>query len=586
MYLAIAHEIETPSVVSPRPEAVMTVLAAWTVWAAFLGFEMWVTSKFASAAGNGVGSLMEKYTYQETVKTVLEEDNLPDLPDMLEDLGLRHRLEDFYRKHVFEVKYVLTLKDMDLRLMGLNPEEIEAVKKKSDELRVEREITATRLHPLLEKRNSLSYGRLFLDGSLSSFEFYLASFGPPAPLHDAPLVWADPRDACSSLADQHARPSAQLGPPTVAVAGDQGVGGEEDGAGALGQLGQQQDLSEQFVLALRGSCSFVDKANNLAGRNASAVIVVNSDEDLFRVSASLGGRGDGEDPEGPANTAMVLVRSSALLSLSKAMEWGRVTARLVPLSCRSGRAACEGVLPEEQGMHMQVDSGFITTEAEAGARDWEGEGVGEGEEENLEFLSATFGATLPGGAVLLVEASPANACGPLLNPERGVGAAVLVRRGGCSFGDKAVRVQAAGGRVMIVSDNGLGVLQNVGAMDAQAKKLFMPAVFVTARAGDWLSSVASRRSGPRAVRFSPDNSVARSWADLGSVTWPEDPLEQRVLARQLKATHDNSSCRSQWVTDKAQVLQGSRPRVAQAEVFENGEVHTRYDADRGGRETD
>lgn len=56
---------------------------------------------------------------------------------------------------------------------GLSPEEIITVKEASAEIRVEKEVTEERLHPLLEKRNGLTYGRLFLDRSASSFEVYI-----------------------------------------------------------------------------------------------------------------------------------------------------------------------------------------------------------------------------------------------------------------------------------------------------------------------------------------------------------------------------------------------------------------------------
>ena len=53
---------------------------------------------------------------------------------------------------------------------GLSPEEMTAVKKRASELKVERDVTEMRVHPLLERRNGLTYGRLFLDRSASSFE--------------------------------------------------------------------------------------------------------------------------------------------------------------------------------------------------------------------------------------------------------------------------------------------------------------------------------------------------------------------------------------------------------------------------------
>lgn len=55
----------------------------------------------------------------------------------------------------------------------------------------------------------------------------------------------------------------------------------------------------------------------------------------------------------------MLVRGSTLSALSKALEWGAeggdpVTARLVPLDCKPGKASCEAVLPEEQKAEKQV----------------------------------------------------------------------------------------------------------------------------------------------------------------------------------------------------------------------------------------
>lgn len=80
--------------------------------------------------------------------------------------------------------------------------------------------------------------------------------------------------------------------------------------------------------------------------------------------------------------------------------------------------------------------------------------------ESLEFLSATFGATLPRGHVTVIPSVPEDACSPLaplatIPAEEGVdgavsvggsvgapvSTAVLVKRGGCSFGAKARNVQ-------------------------------------------------------------------------------------------------------------------------------------------------
>lgn len=43
--------------------------------------------------GDRIGSLLEKYTFRETVKTVIEEEHLPELPAFLEAIGLGEKLD-------------------------------------------------------------------------------------------------------------------------------------------------------------------------------------------------------------------------------------------------------------------------------------------------------------------------------------------------------------------------------------------------------------------------------------------------------------------------------------------------------------
>ncbi|CAM9990737.1 unnamed protein product [Ectocarpus sp. 4 AP-2014] len=238
----------------------------------------------------------------------------------------------------------------------------------------------------------------------------------------------------------------------------------------------------------------------------------------------------------------------------------------------------------------QVDSGKITivsglpasspSSTAQGVDDAKGAaGFANASETSFEFLSATFGATLPRGYVSVVHSVPEDACHPIAplaavssssssssSGSRGGGVApvaVLVKRGACSFGVKAKNVQEAGGRVIIFHNNGLGVLQNVGAPDPLAKELYIPGVFVTARAGDSLVAANNNNNGqdgkgmgPLTVTFEPDNAIGRAWGALGATQWPNDLLEARVLARQLRVTHASSPCRTKWVDDKVRRAEG------------------------------
>lgn len=129
-------------------------------------------------------------------------------------------------------------------------------------------------------------------------------------------------------------------------------------------------------------------------------------------------------------------------------------------------------VPSSFLVEPQVDSGKIIISAprttSAGDSTVKEGGVAN-TSEALEFLSATFGATLPRGHVSVVPSSPEDACSPLAplataaaaeagdriggggDEDSTVGGggstgdlastAVLVKRGGCSFGVKAKNVQ-------------------------------------------------------------------------------------------------------------------------------------------------
>lgn len=82
----------------------------------------------------------------------------------------------------------------------------------------------------------------------------------------------------------------------------------------------------------------------------------------------------------------------------------------------------------------------------------------------------------------------------------------------------------------------------------QAKELYIPGVFVTARAGDSLVAANNNNNGqdgkgmgPLTVTFEPDNAIGRAWGALGATQWPNDLLEARVLARQLRVRPETTT---------------------------------------------
>jgi hypothetical protein len=110
-------------------------------------------------------------------------DDLPSIEDLLAELGLDHLKQKFYGSGFTETKYILRMKDMDMRIMamewGVDKEAIARVKEAIVNYKVERDVVADTEDPLLTLRNSLTYGKLVVKRATSSYEYYTA-FGSAA----------------------------------------------------------------------------------------------------------------------------------------------------------------------------------------------------------------------------------------------------------------------------------------------------------------------------------------------------------------------------------------------------------------------
>lgn len=201
--------------------------------------------------------------------------------------------------------------------------------------------------PLLEQRAATLYGRLYIDGSVSSFEYYQATFGGPVRFNHGELVWVEPSTGCGLDAST------------------------------------AQDLTGKLAVVERGECTFIDKANSVAHTKAAAMLVINSDEELFHLAAGIAGSSEqvkevsccgplsesncawyvhaalytmhtSQIDPGPPDMAVVLLHHSALLGLQKAAEVGGLQGRLIPLVHTKDQAASHPVLPEEQEFAQEV----------------------------------------------------------------------------------------------------------------------------------------------------------------------------------------------------------------------------------------
>ena len=106
--------------------------------------------------------------------------------------------------------------------------------------------------PLIDERSRLNYGRLYLYGATQSFEYVTASFGGSPPIGAFPLIITsdEAHQGCS--------------------------------------LAEGVDLTGIILAVRRGNCSFLTKATIAHKANATALIIVNTEDRLDSPAAGLG----------------------------------------------------------------------------------------------------------------------------------------------------------------------------------------------------------------------------------------------------------------------------------------------------------
>eukprot|EP00968_Pinguiococcus_pyrenoidosus_P028021 scaffold7612_cov258-Pinguiococcus_pyrenoidosus.AAC.1 len=191
--------------------------------------------------------------------------------------------------------------------------------------------------PLWDFRNTLVNGKLSLRHGLSAFQYHKAFFGTDIPVEELPIRLCDPIDICS--------------PPRNA-----------------------EQLRGAMAIGIRGNCSFIDKARNVSLAKPEALLLLNTDNQLFRLSAGAIAENDVDPNEDSGiQFAVALLTHEATNALEFTLLQNRsLSGRLVPLHCR--KTVCEAVLPEEKVAVPYVDSGLVA-----------GPGL-----ERIEFLTSTF----------------------------------------------------------------------------------------------------------------------------------------------------------------------------------------------------
>mmetsp|Transcript_22223 Transcript_22223/g.32332 ORF Transcript_22223/g.32332 Transcript_22223/m.32332 type:complete len:459 (+) Transcript_22223:67-1443(+) len=258
-------------------------------------------------------------------------------------------------------------------------------------------------------RSSRFWGRLYLNGWPQTIQFFRAHFGIEPPYGKKRFVFAEPRDAC---------------------------GPELENAHLL--------TSDHIVLANRGRCTYGQKALNVKKTAASAIIIINNEPGIDHLPGP-----DAHDVQ--LSVGSISQQEGNLLELfyddgPAEGGFGRyMEGYMVPINCENSGARCVPATYQERAWVKElVEGGIMHIHSSSNKEDSK-------RPTSFEYLLAHFGTRVAhqDKKLPLVMSKPAEACEPLEKDVKGK--AVLVRRGSCSFVQKAEHVQNAGGIAMIVS---------------------------------------------------------------------------------------------------------------------------------------
>ena len=156
---------------------------------------------------------------------------------------------------------------MDYRMMtleweGFTAEQLAKLKEETSALLARATVTE---QPSSSKadytlRNKQKYGRIYIENSVQSYEFVVATFGGAPPLGKLPILIPDSQIGCEpvNVSQPNTNPNPNHPNP---------------------------NYERKVVVVRRGECSFLTKALNAKRFNASALIIINT-EDILEPPAS------------------------------------------------------------------------------------------------------------------------------------------------------------------------------------------------------------------------------------------------------------------------------------------------------------
>merc|ERR1719502_530772 len=222
-----------------------------------------------------------------------------------------------------------------------------------------------------------------------------------------------------------------------------------------------KDVRGAIAFVFRGKCTFTQKIALAQKAGAKAVVIGNSDDNLFTMVV--------DDEE--AVTVPVLAATN---------HTGELLASVLVLD-----------EPARASLKYGTDESKVQTESRRAAYPSKhGLIYPHGGVDSFDYLGAEFGRAVRCEPYTLALAEPEDACSALA-PVEPKGAAVLVTRGECTFVDKARAVQRAGGGLMLLTNNEDGFFHMPFGTE-NTEDLEIPAIMATQAAGRFLRAAAER----------------------------------------------------------------------------------------------
>lgn len=347
------------------------------------------------------------------------------------------------------------------------------------------------MEDLDEFRESLTWGRIFLDRGVTNHQYFKARFGGDIPSGSHPIVAAEPVLGCGPIKNADAVKGA-------------------------------------IAVVNRGECTYATKARSLQKAGAIGVLIKNNEDQGLT------------HPPGPDGTDVTIAVAMITHEFGKLLH--RVTkveptrGQLLPIYCEkeSGVSVCLPVTEQEKEQHAVTEGGVLA------AGDFK-----------AEFLTAKFGAPIPTKSLGLAAADPSNGCGDL-DSSKLTGKAVLLRRGGCTFLDKVSNAQKAGAAAAIVINTQPGILRMDSLKRYESYNITTPTVMISTEKGDELQEKLT--AGEEiSMEFKDTGFKASIWDNLrnevAAEQWPLEPEEALDMYKGLLKHHVDSDERTLYLQD-------------------------------------